>query len=113
MRQRRTNNRGEQYQGRCTGRWVILLRREVAGVEGMIGQNRKAGWAQSGAVWLAALSMVCGFIPAGALAQTDCGEGNGVLDTSAPKNVTVAELLQKFVAEETKVKEARTHYTYT
>ena len=49
----------------------------------------------------------------GARAQTDCADGNGVLDTNPPKNMTVAELIQKFSAEETKVKEARTHYTYT
>jgi len=46
-------------------------------------------------------------------AQTDCAEGNGLLDTAPPRNMTVAELIQKFAAEEAKVKEARTHYTYT
>jgi hypothetical protein len=46
-------------------------------------------------------------------AQTDCAEGNGLLDTAQPKDMTVAELIQKFAAEEAKVKEARTHYTYT
>ncbi len=49
---------------------------------------------------------------AGAWAQTDCAEGNGVLDTAPPKNMTAQELIQKVAAEETKVKEARTHYTY-
>jgi hypothetical protein len=59
---------------------------------------------------LAALLIVfCGR----AAAQTDCAEGNGLLDTAPPKNMTVPELIQKFAAEETKVKEARTHYTYT
>lgn len=47
------------------------------------------------------------------LAQTVCGEGGGSLDTAAPKNMTVQELIQRFGAEETKVKEARTQYTYT
>lgn len=46
-------------------------------------------------------------------AQTDCADGNGLLDPAPPKTVTVAEVIQKFAAEEAKVKEARTHYTYT
>jgi hypothetical protein len=45
--------------------------------------------------------------------QTDCADGNGVLDMAPPKNMTAEQLIQKFAAEETKVKEARTHYTYT
>ena len=48
-----------------------------------------------------------------ARAQTDCADGNGVLDTAPPKDMTVPELIQKFSAQETKVKEARQHYTYT
>lgn len=48
-----------------------------------------------------------------ATAQTDCADGNGLLDTAPPKGMTVAEVIQKFAAEETKVKAARTHYTYT
>jgi hypothetical protein len=48
-----------------------------------------------------------------ALGQTDCAEGNGVLDTALPKNMTEQELVQKMAAAETKVKEARSHYTYT
>ena len=55
---------------------------------------------------------LCGLMGA-ARAQTDCADGNGVLDTSPPKNMTAQELVQKFAAEETKIKEARTHYTYT
>lgn len=46
-------------------------------------------------------------------AQTDCAEGNGVLDMTQPKNMTVDELIQKFSAGEKKVREARTHYSYT
>lgn len=48
-----------------------------------------------------------------ARAQTDCADGNGVLDTAPPKDMTVPDLIQKFSAQETKVKEARQHYTYT
>jgi hypothetical protein len=48
-----------------------------------------------------------------AQAQTDCAEGAGVLDAAPPKGITTQELIQKVAAEETKAKEARTHYTYT
>jgi len=48
-----------------------------------------------------------------AMAQTDCAEGNGLLDSATPKGVSVPELIQKLGAEEAKVKEARTHYSYT
>ncbi len=61
----------------------------------------------------ALLIVLMGVWVVAARAQTDCADGNGVLDTNPPKNMTVAELIQKFSAEETKVKEARTHYTYT
>jgi hypothetical protein len=56
---------------------------------------------------------ITGALVAGARAQTDCSEGNGVLDMAPPKNMTAQELIQKVAAEETKVKEARTHYVYT
>ena len=48
-----------------------------------------------------------------AQAQTDCADGNGILDNSPPKGTTPQELIQKFAAQETKVREARAHYTYT
>jgi hypothetical protein len=49
----------------------------------------------------------------GAWAQTDCSEGNGVLDMTPPKDMTAQELIQKFAAAETKAKEARNQYTFT
>jgi hypothetical protein len=57
--------------------------------------------------------LVAGALVAGARAQTDCADGNGVLDMSPPKNMTPQELIQKFSAEETKMKQARAQYTYT
>ena len=48
-----------------------------------------------------------------ALAQTDCADGNSPLETAQPKNITVPELIQRLGANESKVKEARSHYTYT
>jgi hypothetical protein len=47
-----------------------------------------------------------------AQAQTDCAEGNGVLDMTPPKNMTPQELIAKVAVEENKVKEARSHYTF-
>jgi len=52
-------------------------------------------------------------IPGPALAQTDCSEGNSVLDMTPPKNMTPQQLIEKFAAQEAKVKQARTQYTYT
>jgi len=61
---------------------------------------------------LGAVLFVALLIPR-ASAQTDCAEGNGVLDMAPLKNTTAQELIQKIGAEEAKVKEARAHYTYT
>ena len=49
----------------------------------------------------------------GTWAQTDCSEGNSELKTDPPKGATVAELIGKITANETRVREARAHYTYT
>jgi hypothetical protein len=73
-------------------------------------RNSEQKKARQGAAWLIVL---VGVLVAGARAQTDCADGNGVLDTNPPKNMTVPELIQKFSAGETKVREARAHYTYT
>ncbi len=56
---------------------------------------------------------VLGVWGAAARAQTDCTDGNGVLDMTPPKEMTAQELIQKTAAEETKIKEARAHYVYT
>ncbi len=54
-----------------------------------------------------------GILAAAAAAQTDCADGNGLLDNAPLKGMTAEELIQKFAAQETKVREARSHYTYT
>lgn len=61
-----------------------------------------------GFLFLLALVLVVG-----AQAQTDCSEGGGTLDTAPPKDVTIQELIQKLVAQETKVQAARSHYQFT
>lgn len=50
---------------------------------------------------------------AAANAQTDCADGNGVLDNTPPKDITVQQILEKLGGQETKVKDERAHYTYT
>jgi hypothetical protein len=67
----------------------------------------------AGRIGLVILLAMPGVLVAGAKAQTDCAEGNGVLDMSPPKNFIPEELIRKVAAEETKAKEARTHYIYT
>ncbi len=61
----------------------------------------------------AALGVLLGAMGAGAMAQTDCNDGNGVLDMTPPKGVTEQEVIQKFTTQETKVREARMHYVHT
>ena len=61
----------------------------------------------------AMLIVLSGAIITNASAQTDCAEGNGVLDMTPPKGMTEQELIQKFAAAETRVKEARNQYTFT
>jgi hypothetical protein len=69
--------------------------------------------ARVAAAFLAVIVWIAGVWVAGAQAQTDCAEGNGILDTTAPKDVTVPQLIQKIAAEENKVRDARSHYTFT
>jgi hypothetical protein len=69
------------------------------------------GFAAAIAIMIA--MMMLGVFCTGAQAQTDCAEGDSPLDTSPPKDMTVPQLIQKFTAQETKVKEARNHYTHT
>lgn len=53
------------------------------------------------------------FVAAAARGQTDCADGNGVLDNTPPKDITVPQILEKLGAQETKVKEELSHYTFT
>ncbi len=60
------------------------------------------------AIPLAAMAM----LSITAAAQTNCEDGNGLLDFAQPKTMTVPEVIQKFTAGESAVKEARDHYSY-
>jgi len=61
------------------------------------------------AMWVLVAYGLVGF----AWGQTDCADGNGILDNAPLKGMTTQELIQKFAAQESKVKEVRSHYTYT
>jgi hypothetical protein len=81
----------------------------------MIGRNGQKSWKDRALPSLAVLLVffVGAWIPPDIEAQTDCAEGNGVLDMTPPKNMSVQELVEKFAAAETKVEQARAHYSYT
>lgn len=64
---------------------------------------------RSGAFLVLAAASLC---PIG-VAQTSCADGNGVLDNTPPKGMTEQQIIQKFAAEETKIREARMHYAFT
>ena len=48
----------------------------------------------------------------GSEGQTNCEEGNGLLDFSPPKTMTVPDVIKKFGAAEDVAKRARLHYTF-
>jgi hypothetical protein len=59
------------------------------------------------------LTIVGLLMAASALAQTDCSSGDSPLDNAPPKDISPQELIAKTAARENKVKEARSHYTFT
>jgi hypothetical protein len=59
------------------------------------------------------VSLFSALFSVSAVAQTDCEEGNGVVDPAPPKSMTGQQVTEKFAAAEAAVKEARTHYTFT
>jgi hypothetical protein len=78
----------------------------------MSGSNINAKKVLRRAVWAALSIMMLAFLLARAQAQTDCDSG-GILDMTPPKDMSTDELIQKFLAQETKVNAARSHYQYT
>jgi hypothetical protein len=81
--------------------------------EGMAVRERRAKRTGGEILWRLMAVLIAAAAASVAAAQTDCAEGNGVLDAAPPKGLTVPELIQKLGVEEAKVREARTHYTYT
>lgn len=57
--------------------------------------------------------IVCALLqPSRLWGQTDCEAGNGLLDFTPPKTMSVQDVIQKFGAAEAVAKEARLHYSY-
>jgi hypothetical protein len=52
-------------------------------------------------------------ISAAAFAQTSCDEGAGPMNPALPKDTTPPEIVRKFAAQESVLKEIQTHYVYT
>lgn len=57
--------------------------------------------------------LVLSLIPSFAVAETNCEEGNGPLNTAQPKGISPEQIIQQFAAKEAVFKDARNHYTYT
>jgi hypothetical protein len=57
--------------------------------------------------------LVVALVTASAYAQTNCADSDTPPSTDPPKNISVQDLIQKFAANESKVRDARSHYTYT
>jgi len=51
--------------------------------------------------------------PAALLADTNCEEGTGPLNTAQPQGMTPQEIIQKFAAREEVFRQARNNYVYT
>lgn len=80
----------------------------------MIGHERSEIWKHVALLLPAMMALVAAlWMPPKATAQTDCAEGSSPLDTAPPKNMTPQQLIEKFAAQETTVKQARAQYTYT
>ena len=45
--------------------------------------------------------------------QTSCSDGSGDLDTAPPKDLSPQDVIQKLIQGENRVKEARSHYSFT
>src|ERR1700758_5621581 len=63
--------------------------------------------------YMAALILITYALAGLARAQTNCAVGDDALDNIPLKGTTTQELIQKFAAQEIKVRDARARYTYT
>src|ERR1044071_6193350 len=62
--------------------------------------------------WLGMI-LVGGVVSGMALAETNCEDGNGPLKQTQPQGMPPQEIIQKFAAHETTMREKRNNYTYT
>ncbi len=90
----------------------------LAEKESSLMKMRRIGIAKKTPPWRLGLltglffALVSGLAPR-AQSQTDCADGNGNLSSDPPKDMTAEQLIQKFAAQESKVKQAIEHYTHT
>src|SRR5262252_2959261 len=63
-------------------------------------------------ITVALMILICALSPS-AKAQTNCADGDDALDMTPPKSMSAQELIQKFTAQETKVRQAKSRYTFT
>jgi hypothetical protein len=63
--------------------------------------------------WTIIIVILLALFPAGLLAQTDCEEGDGALNSNPPAGFSPADIIQKFATKEGVFKDARDNYTYT
>src|SRR3977135_4514395 len=52
-------------------------------------------------------------VPAALMAQTNCDEGTGPLNTAQPQGMTPQQMIEKFAAREEIFRQARNNYVYT
>jgi hypothetical protein len=76
----------------------------------MLWRKETGRWEE--AAWVAVLLLVM-LAGGNAFAQTDCASGDGVLDMTPPKDISPEQVIAKTAGNENKVKEARSHYSFT
>jgi hypothetical protein len=59
------------------------------------------------------LPLLACLLPLALSAETNCEDGNGPLNSTQPRGISVQELIQKFAGKESIFKDARNHYAYT
>ena len=80
----------------------------------MIGRGQSEIWKHGAFLSLAILAVVAAlWMPPTAAAQTDCAEGKNALEMAPPRNMTPEQVIEKFAAQESTVKQARAGYSYS
>ena len=64
-------------------------------------------------LFLSSVALLLVSFPGASLAQTNCEEGNGPLNSALPSSISSQEIIQRFAAKEAVFKQARDNYTYT
>lgn len=70
-------------------------------------------WGSYGRFLSIALLIISSLLSATALGQTECSANGAAIDTNQPKDITPQQIIEKLDAQETRVKDAISHDTYT